>query len=190
MEMMELIKTRHSVRDFLADPVPKEVLDEMLDAARLAPSAQNKQPWRYLVFTDPERIKELARHCGLIGLSNFFIKKAPCLIIACAETKKNTRINAQDYYLVDVAISFQQMMLVAWAHGIGSCWLAAFSEKKLREYLKLPKSWKVVGMSPFGYPKEDKGLYSGMVSSFAGSAKRLPLEDIVIYGSADEGGKK
>jgi len=178
MEVMELIKSRHSVRDFLPDPIPEAVLKDMLEAARLAPSAQNKQPWRYLVYTDPERIKELARHCGLIGLSNFFIKKAPCLVIACAETKKNVRINSQDYYLVDVTISFQQMMMAALAHGVGSCWLAAFSEKKLREYLKLPKSWKVVAMAPFGYPKEQKSTYTGLLSSFAGSAKRMSLEEM------------
>ena len=180
METIDVIKTRHSVRNFLPDPIPQDILDEILEAGRLAPSAQNRQPWRYLVFTDAEKIKKLALHCGLIGLSNYFIRSAPCLIIACADTSKNVRINQQDYYLVDTAISFQQMVLAAWNRGIGSCWLAAFSEKVLRKYLKLPKTWRIVALSPFGYPAE-KGLYSKVLSTFAGSADRLTLKDIVTY---------
>ncbi len=180
MELKELIASRHSVRDFLPDPIPPEILNEILEAGRLAPSAQNRQPWRYIVFTDAAAIAKLALKTGLIGLSNYFIRKAPCLIIACADTRKNVRINGQDYYLVDTAISFQQMVLTAWSHGVGSCWLAAFSEKKLRSYLKLPASWRVVAMSPFGYPAE-KGLYAKALSTFAGSRDRLPLNEIVSY---------
>jgi nitroreductase len=127
MDCKETIFTRHSVRDFLPEPVPAEVLNDMLEAARVAPSAQNKQPWRFIVLQDPEKIKSMALNCGLIGLANFFIRKAPCVIIACANADSNVRINGQDYYLVDTAIAFQQMMLTAWSHGIGSCWLAAFS---------------------------------------------------------------
>jgi len=181
MNTQELILQRHSVRDFKPDPIPTEILQEILEAGRLAPSAQNRQPWRYLVYTDNAKIQKLALNCGLIGLSNFFIRKAPCLIIACAESKANLRVNNQDYYLVDTAISFHQMMLMARSHGIGSCWLAAFSEKKLRAYLDIPPNWRIVALSPFGYPAEDKSLYTKAVSSFAGSKSRLPLNEIVQY---------
>ena len=91
MEFSEVVTTRCSVRDFLPDPIPQEVLEEILEAGRLAPSAQNRQPWRYIVFTDKAEIKKLALNTGLIGLSNIFIRSAPCLIIACADTKKNVR---------------------------------------------------------------------------------------------------
>lgn len=182
MELRELIATRHSVRNFLPDPIPPEVLQEILEAGRLAPSAQNRQPWRYLVFQDSAQIKKLALNCGLIGLSNYFIHSAPCLIIACADASKNLRINQQDYYLVDTAISFQQMILTAWNHGVGSCWLAAFSEKKLKSWLNLPKSWRIVALSPFGYPAQ-KSLYFKALSSLAGSKDRLPLDKIVSYPS-------
>jgi len=180
MDTKELIFSRHSVRNFRPDPIPTDVLTDILEAGRLAPSAQNKQPWRYLVYTDNAKIQKLALNCGLIGLANYFIHKAPCLIIACAETKDNMRINGQDYYLVDTAISFQQMMLMALQHGIGSCWLAAFSEKKLRQYLQISSSWRIVAMSPFGYPAE-KNLYAKAVSSFAGSKNRKPLDTIVRF---------
>ncbi len=181
MDAKELIFGRHSVRNFLPDPIPQEVLNDILEAGRLAPSAQNRQPWRYIVFTESEKIQKLALNCGLIGLSNFFIRKAPCLIIACADTKANLKLNGQDYYLVDTAISFHQMMLMARSYGIESCWLAAFSEKKLRSYLDIPASWRIVALSPFGYPAGKKSTYTKLVSSFAGSTERKPLTDIVQF---------
>ncbi|PKN75035.1 MAG: nitroreductase family protein [Candidatus Cloacimonetes bacterium HGW-Cloacimonetes-2] len=181
MNIKEIINVRKSTRNFLPDPVPQEILEEILEAGRLAPSAQNRQPWRYLVFNDNRKIRELAKNCGLIGLSNFFIKEAPLVIIACAETKSNVRINNQDYYLVDTAISFQQMILTATAHGLGTCWMAAFSEKTLSKYLQLPPSWRIVAISPFGYPAEKKSLYSKALSALAKSKDRLPMDKIVTY---------
>ena len=181
METTETIFTRHSIRSFTLDPIPPEILNDILEAGRLAPSAQNRQPWRYIVFNDPEAIRTLAKKTGLIGLSNFFIKDAPVVIIACADLKKNTRINGKDYYLVDTAISFQQMILTAWQHGIGSCWMAAFSEKLLAKHLGLPKSWKIVAISPFGYPKDKKTMYSKFLSTVSQSKDRQPLPQIVQY---------
>jgi nitroreductase len=181
MDCKDTIFSRHSIRDFLQQSIPPEILTEMLEAARLAPSSQNRQPWRFIVITDRDKIKTMALKCGLIGLSNFFIRNAPCVIIACADLDSNLRINGQDYYLVDTAIAFQQLMLIAWQHGIGSCWLAAFSEKKLRSWLELPKSWKIVALSPFGYPAEKPGLYSKVLKTFAGSKERLPLDKIVRW---------
>ncbi len=181
METTETIFTRHSIRSFTLDPIPPEILNDILEAGRLAPSAQNRQPWRFIVIQGTEKVKSLSVNCGLIGLSNFFIRSAPCVIIACADTKKAMTINNQDYYLVDTAIAFQQMMLMAWNHGIGSCWLGAFSEKKIKAWLDLPKSWRIVGLSPFGYPAEKKSLHAKLASSFAKSADRLPISEIVQY---------
>ncbi len=181
MSLIDLMQSRHSIRSFLPDPIPEEILSEILEAGRCAPSAQNKQPWRFLVIQGEEKIKALSTHCGLIGLSNFFIRSAPLVIVACAETKKNLRINQQDYYLVDTAIAFQQMILAAWEHGIGSCWMAAFSEKVMHKWLQLPKSWKIVALSPFGYPTPQKSVHAKLVSSFARSDNRLPIEEIVRY---------
>lgn len=181
METRDTIFTRHSIRTFRPEPIPKAILEDILEAGRLAPSAQNRQPWRFIVIQGEDKVKSLSVNCGLIGLANFFIRTAPCVIIACADTKKATTINAQDYYLVDTAIAFQQMMLMAWDHGIGSCWLAAYSEQKLQEWLDLPKFWRIVGISPFGYPAEKKSIHAKLVGSFAKSADRLPLSEIVQY---------
>ena len=151
MDCKDTILTRHSVRTFLQTPIPKEVLSEMLEAARLAPSTQNRQPWRFIILTNPVKIKSIALNCGLIGLANYFIRNAPCVIIACADTDSNVKINQQDYYLVDTAIAFQQMMLMGWSHGIGSCWLGAFSEKKLKSWLKLTLAGAASSISSSGF---------------------------------------
>ena len=95
MDFMQLVSTRHSVRSFRPDPIPQEILNDILEAGRMAPSAQNRQPWRYIVFLGSDKVHELAKKTGLIGLSNFFIKDAPCVIIACADTKKNLRVNSR-----------------------------------------------------------------------------------------------
>jgi nitroreductase len=181
MEFLEVIKTRHSCRNYSCKEIDHNILQDILEAGRCAPSAQNKQPWRYLVINQSDLIKKIAFH-SIIGSINFFIKDAPIVIVACADMKSSLKINQQDYYLVDVAISFQQMMLTAWNYGIGTCWLAAFDEGKLKELLDIPKNYRIVGLSPFGYPKE-KNFYSKTVSLFAGSAKRKPINELFFYNS-------
>jgi len=181
MDIKAVINSRHSVRNFLPHPIPHDILQEILEAGQNAPSAQNKQPWRYIVIQGKDKISQLVKHCGLIGLSNYFINTAPCVIIACANTQSNVRVNKQDYYLVDTAISFHQMILTAWSHGIGSCWMAAFSEKKLRDYLRIPPHWRIVAMSPFGYPAEKKSLYGKILSAYSQSSERLPLSKIIRF---------
>ncbi|NQT65139.1 MAG: nitroreductase family protein, partial [FCB group bacterium] len=103
------------------------------------------------------------------------------VIVACADPAKSGTMNNQNYYLVDTAIAFQQMMLSAWNHGIGSCWLAAFNEQKVRDILKIPDNIRVVALSPFGYPKEKKTFYDNAVKVFAQSKKRLDLNKIMMW---------
>ena len=179
MEMIDVLRQRHSCRNYLSQPIEAEILDEILEAGRSAPSAQNRQPWRYIVVSDRALIKKLAFH-SIVGMTNFFIQDAPIVIIACGDTHSSLRFNQQDYYLVDVAISFGQMMLAAWSFGIGSCWLAAFDETALKKLLNLPTHYRVVGMSPFGYPKE-KNLYTNIVSFVAGSRKRKEKDEIFQF---------
>jgi len=179
MELYDKILDRESVRDFDDKAIEAEKLEIILEAGRLAPSAQNKQCWRYVVLKDKDNIKRFAKNIGFLGTVNFFIAKAPVVIVACADPKRSAKLNGQDYYLVDTAISFQQMMLAAWSMGIGSCWLAAFNENKVRQYLGIPANIRVVGMSPFGYPKEKKSLYGKAVKAFAGSKNRLERSKIV-----------
>ncbi|MCF7793089.1 MAG: nitroreductase family protein [Candidatus Cloacimonetes bacterium] len=181
MEFLDVIKSRKSIRSFAEKDIPEDFLLEILEAARLAPSFQNRQCWRFVVVRDPQKRKELALKSGFLGKVNFFIKTAPVIIVACADTSKSGTVNNQDYYLVDVSIAFQQMMLAAWNRGIGSCWLAAFDEKKVKDILNIPDKIRVVAMSPFGYPKQKQGFYAKAVKTFAGSKKRLEIEKIVKW---------
>ena len=179
MEFDELIISRKSVRSFKDKEISEEILNIMMEAAQLSPSFQNRQCWRFIVVRDKKIIKDLALRSGMISKVNFFIKDAPVVIVACADPAKSGTMNDQNYYLVDTAIAFQQMMLSAWNHGIGSCWLAAYSEQKVREILEIPQNIRVVALSPFGYPKEKNTLYEKAVKTFTGSKKRNELNKII-----------
>jgi nitroreductase len=181
MEFTDVILSRRSVRSFSKKEIPENVFNEMLEAARLSPSSQNRQCWRFVVVKDEEIRKKLALKSGFIGKLNFFIKDAPTIIVACADPSKSVRLNKQSYYLVDVAIAFQQMMLAAWNHGVGSCWLAAFNEQKVKEILAIPSKIRVVAMSPFGYSKKKASLYDKALKAFAGSKKRIDLNKIMMW---------
>ncbi|MCK4311718.1 MAG: nitroreductase family protein [Candidatus Cloacimonetes bacterium] len=173
--------SRRSIRSFTEKEISSDILEKILEAGRVAPSSQNKQCWRFIVVQNEEIRKKLALKSGFIGKVNFFIKNAPVIIVACAEPSRSVHLNEQDYYLVDTAIAFQQMMLTAWNYGIGSCWLAAFNEKNVKEILGIPVKIRVVAMSPFGYPKAKGSLYDKALKTLAGSKKRLYLEKIVCY---------
>ena len=181
MEFDEVIISRKSVRSFQNKEIPEDILNNMMEAVRLSPSFQNRQCWRFVVIRNKKIIKDLALRSGMISKVNFFIKDAPIVIVACADPAKSGTMNNQNYYLVDTAISFQQMMLSAWNNGIGSCWLAAFNERYVRDILEIPPNIRVVALSPFGYPKEKKSLYEKAVKIFAQSRKRKEFNNIICY---------
>ena len=185
MEFTDIIFSRKSIRSFSKKEISSDILEKILEAGRLAPSAQNNQCWRFVIVQEKEIRRKLALKSGFIGKVNFFIKNAPIIMVACANPSRSVHLNTQDYYLVDTAIAFHQMMLTAWSFEIGSCWLAAFNEKKVKEILQIPNKIRVVAMSPFGYPKEKSSLYDKVLKTFAGSKKRLPLEKIVCYDKWD-----
>lgn len=105
MNFDEVIFSRKSIRSFSEQEIPDVSLQKMFQAAQSAPSAQNKQCWRFIVIKNPDTRKDLALHSGLISKVNFFIKDAPIIIVACADPKRSVRLNDQDYYLVDTAFA-------------------------------------------------------------------------------------
>ena len=179
MSTFETIKSRRSIRKYSTRKIEDEKLNKIFEAGRLAPSWQNKQCWRFIVIQNKETINKLALKSGFISKANFFIKDAPVVIVVCANPRNSGKMNGQNYYLVDTAIAFQQMMLVAWEMGIGSCWLGAFNEEKVKLILSIPQEIKVVALSPFGYPAKKDSLYAKTVKIFAGSNNRKKLETIV-----------
>lgn len=181
MSVLEIIKSRKSIRKYSSKEIEYEKLAAILEAGRLAPSWKNKQCWKFILVKNKEKIHQLALKAGFISKANFFIKDAPVVIAVCANPKDSGFMNGQHYYLVDSAIAFQQMMLAAWEMGIGSCWLGAFNEKNVKKILQIPENIKVVALSPFGYPAEKDGLYAKAVKTFAGSKNRKSLDEIVRY---------
>jgi nitroreductase len=152
MEIFATIRKRRSIRLYKKKPVEKEKLNRILEAGRLAPSAGNKQPWRFIVVTD-KKAKEKLR----AAYDEEWFVTAPVIIIGCAVPEEAwVRTDGQEYWMVDVAIAMQNMILTATELGLGTCWIADFNEEATRKMLKLPPNIRVVAMTPLGYPAKEK----------------------------------
>jgi len=141
-----LILSRRSIRNYENKDIPQEVLQQILEAGRQAPSAANRQPIRFVVVTDHDILKNL---CD--SVITRFVKAAPVAIAGCADVKS---FLTGKWAVVDTTIAMQNMVIAAWALGIGSCWIGACNEEKVRELLKIPYRWKFVGLLTLGYPAE------------------------------------
>lgn len=175
MEFMDVLVARKSVRDYQEKDVEEEKLTKILEAARLAPSWANKQCCNYILVTDRAKIQELAS--GFIG----WIKKAPVVVVACADPKESGSRNGMDYYLVDVGISMQQLVLAATDMGLGTCWIGGFDEAKVKKTLAIPENIKVVALTPIGYAGE-AGLRSKLIKTVGGTDKRKTLAETIHKG--------
>ena len=166
MEVMEAIRTRRSIRKYKPDPVPDDILQDVLNAARLAPSAGNRQPWLFIVVRDPE-VKERMKE--VYGAEWFYT--APVIIVACGYRDKAwTRSDGKNYMEVDVTIAMDHLILAAWEKGLGTCWIGAFDPQKAREVLEIPEDAEPVVMTPLGWPAEQPE-----------AKPRKSLDEIVIY---------
>lgn len=160
MEFKELILKRRSVREYAPTPVPREVIDQCLEAARLAPSACNSQPWSFIVVDDSETLERLVKEgYGGIYKNNKFVKSAPVIVIMVTEkstyvAKLGGMIRNVKYNLIDIGIAGEHFALQAEELGIGTCWLGWFNEKAVKKILGLPKSTQVDVMFTMGYPKD------------------------------------
>lgn len=167
MDVYDSIHIRKSVRSYLDKPVEKEKLDRVLNAVRLAPSAGNRQEWRFVVVADPEKRRRLAEEAA----GQRFIAEAPIVIAACAETDGKIMRCGQACYPIDMAIAIDHLTLAAVAEGLGTCWIGSFDPDTVRQILGIPKEIVVVELLPLGYPKDPEPV----------AKSRLPLETIVRY---------
>lgn len=148
MTFLELVKQRRSIRRYRPDPVPQTKLDAVLEAARLAPSWANGQCWTFITVTDP-KVKHAVAAAG-----NDWIEAAPVLVVACADPAKSGSKGDQSYYLLDIGIAMEHLILAATEQGLGTCWIGWFDERKARAALGVPDTIRVVAMTPLGYPDE------------------------------------
>jgi nitroreductase len=171
MKVREAIEKRRSIRAYEDKPIPEEKLKKVLEAARLAPSASNRQSWKFVVVRDVESRKKLARAAG----NESFVSEAPVVIAAVALRTDHIMMCGVHSYPVDLAIAVDHMTLAAVEEGLGSCWIGAFSQEEVKRILNIPKQYMVVVLLPMGYPAEVGGLKS-----------RKPLERIVSYETFSE----
>jgi nitroreductase len=152
MSFIELANTRYSVRTFEDKPVEKEKLLQVLEAARIAPSAVNFQPWHFIVVTDTEMKQKVSE-----VYPRKWFQDAPVIIIACGDHSKSwKRRDGKDHCDIDMAIAIEHMMLEATDLGLGSCWVCAFDASRCHELLGLPEHLEAVALIPLGYPKGDR----------------------------------
>ena len=155
------------MRSYLSKPIEVEKLNAVLEAGRLAPSASNRQEWRFVVVSDETtrvRLAEAAR-------SQDFVGEAPVVIVACAETDEHIMGCGQACYPIDVAIAVDHITLAAVDLGLGTCWIGAFNERKVKEILAIPRDIRVVALLPLGYPAD----------SSVSKKRRLSFDEVVKY---------
>jgi nitroreductase len=159
---MELVRQRRSIRHFLPRPVPREVIESCLEAARLAPSAENVQPWRFLVLDEPERIQAFGERAfsGIYRHTRWALK-APVLVVMLAKldflaNRLGTHLQGTQYYLLDIGIAGTHLMMRAYEQGLGGCWIGWFNAKKAAAALAVPRKYRVVCAVALGYYEEPK----------------------------------
>ncbi|MFH0985004.1 MAG: nitroreductase family protein [Candidatus Omnitrophota bacterium] len=162
MTFEELVHKRRSVRKFVDRPVAKEDVLKCLEAARLAPSGCNSQPWHFIVIDEPGLRKRVAERIfsGIYNM-NKFAQEAPVLVVVVSEKEKflasfGGQVRNTSYCLVDIGIACEHLVLQAQELGIGSCWIGWFDEKALKEELKVSKGKKIDIVIALGYAAEDK----------------------------------
>lgn len=158
MRFMELVARRQSERGYLARPVERDKLERCLEAARLAPSASNAQPWHFVVVDDPELSSRMARETrGPLRLFNRFAREAPVFVALVEEAGKTvTRLGGwlqrRDYGLIDLGIAAEHFCLQAVEEGLGTCMLGLFNERGVRRLLGVPRGRRVHLLITVGYP--------------------------------------
>jgi nitroreductase len=166
MDFLELVRRRYSVRAYKPDPVEEEKLAQVLEAARLAPTAANRQPFQLIVIHTAGRERELRR----IYNSKWFVE-APIVLCACGLPEQGwIRQDGLNYTLVDVAIVMDHIILAATELGLGTCWIGAFNPQAAREVLGLPDGVEPIAFTPLGYPADQPR-----------PKKRKALEELVRY---------
>jgi nitroreductase len=175
---LELITQRQSVRKYTSKPVEPEKLHRCLKAARLAPSASNSQPWRFIVVNEPELVQKVAKEtAGPLATFNNFVAEAPVIVAIVIEKMKTvTQVGAylkdREYALIDIGIAAEHFCLQAAEEGLGTCMLGWFNEKPIKQLLNIPKNKRIGLLITLGYAPEDYTLRE---------KRRKGMEEVVEY---------
>jgi nitroreductase len=152
MKVLDVIQKRRSVRKYKEDPIPEKALMRVLEAARLAPSGKNFQPWKFIIVKDKTLKEKLAQ----ASAGQFFMAEAPIIIVGCG-FPDNCYAHMGRYmksWSVDVTIALEHLILQAQEEGLGTCWIGSFEEEEVKAILNIPENVKVLALTPLGYPDE------------------------------------
>jgi nitroreductase len=153
MDVFEAIQERKSIRAYQDKPIPRELIERILESGRLAPSAQNIEPWHFIAVTNTEKRKALSR-----GVYAKFVASAPLVIVVCGDKKASS-----DWYAVDASLALENMILEAVGEGLGTCCVGSFNEAEVKALLRVPANFEVLMLLTVGYPKEKLDLSSKLL---------------------------
>lgn len=165
MDVLSAIEGRRSIRKYSNKSVEEEKLLKVLEAARLSPSARNRQEWKFIVVRDDKTREELTEAIG-----QPFVGEAPIILVCCGTESEGVMRGGQPRYTVDLSIATAYMILEAYEQGLGTCWLGSYDEGKVKEVLDIPDGVRVVSITPLGYPDESPS-----------PRPRKELDEIVSY---------
>lgn len=171
MDIYETIRKRRAVRNYKSDNVPEESLKRIFEAVRMAPSAKNKQDWKFIVVKNSEKKEQL----GKAARNQGFIAKAPIVIVGVALDPEYIMSCEVPAYAVNLAIAMEHIALTAVEEKMGTCWIGGFSQKEAKNALGIPEKYRVVALMPLGFPA-DKPL----------PKIRKNLEEIICYDNFTE----
>ena len=168
MDFYQVIKARRSVRSYKGDAISDDVLRRVLEGARIAPSANNTQPWTFIVVKDAALREKIAE----ISFEQSFIAEAPVVIVCCGRQYHDSYSwIADNMYIVDVTIAVDHLTLAARNEGLGTCWIGAFHREPLKKLLDIPAGHDPIILTPLGYPSSP--------AAFRAVSSRKPLGEIV-----------
>jgi len=165
MTLLDIIRRRYSCRAYLQRPVEQEKLDQLFEAARLAPSAKNTQDWRFVVVTDNQIKRQVARTTNRPDV----FEKAAAIIVACSNSDY-VMTCGQPIGPIDVAIALEHIALQAAELGLGTCWIGSFKTEKVRTILSIPDDIQIIELMTVGYPADTPK-----------PPKRETVENVVCY---------
>ncbi len=148
MDAITCLTTRRSVRQYEDRAIPRETLIEIVDAARLAPSATNRQPWEFVIVTEQRALQALA---DMTDYGKHIATATACIVVLCKDVM---------FYVEDGSAATTNILHAAWAHGLGTCWVSGDKRPyadEVRAYLGAPEGQRLVSLVPLGYPAEDGG---------------------------------
>jgi nitroreductase len=182
MDAMQAILTRKSIRKFIDKEVPPDIIKKILEAGIRAPSGGNRQPWRFVVVTDKDKIRQFDPEAHQPWVEN-----APAIIVACANPHDTwKRYGENDHcYILDTAAAIQNMLLAIHALGLGGVWCLTCGKKEIREVLDIPLHWQIISIIAFGYyrPDDFEELANRTIDNKA-VRPRKPLSEVSFINNA------